>query len=66
VLCRFARELYHSLGFDWLFLFMSSTVHTETVVRAVRVLVQMLCDHTLRQHFINGEHAPTTSLAQLA
>jgi hypothetical protein len=52
---RFACELYQSLGFDWLFLFMHATIHMETVVRAVRILVQMLADSQLRQHFLNGK-----------
>ncbi len=57
---RFAHDLYHSLGFDWLFLFMHATIHTETVVRAVRILVQLLSDHTLKQHFLNGTYVVTT------
>ncbi len=52
---RFAQLLCSSLGFDWLMLFMKKSIHTETVVRSVRILVQLLCDPSLQAKFHDGD-----------
>ena len=52
---RFAQQLCSALGFDWLMLFMDKSIHTETVVRSLRILVQLLCEPSLQAKFHEGD-----------
>ena len=52
---RFAQQLCSALGFDWLMLFMDKSIHTETVVRSLRILVQLLCEPSLKAKFHEGD-----------
>ena len=52
--CRFCEQIWSVLGFDWLLLFASSTVHKTTVLRALRILFKMLMDSTALNNFQNG------------
>ena len=51
----FTRVFNSALGFDWLMLFMDASIHAETVSRAVRILIQLLTDPTLRVKFREGD-----------
>ena len=51
----FTRLFSSALGFDWLMLFMDASIHSETVTRAVRILIQLLTDPTLRPKFREGD-----------
>jgi len=52
---RFAHQLCSALGFDWLMLFLGKSIHTETVVRSLRILAQLLCDPALQSKFSSGD-----------
>ena len=51
---RFCEQLYKSLGFDWLLLFLNSNIHKETVIRGVRMLCRMLTDVSALNKFQSG------------
>ena len=51
---RFCEQIWSVLGFDWLLLFTSSTVHKTTVLRALRILLKMLMDSTALNNFQSG------------
>ena len=54
-ICSFIYVFNSALGFDWLMLFMDASIHAETVSRAVRILIQLLTDPTLRVKFHEGD-----------
>ena len=51
---RFAEQLYNTLGFDWLLLFLGAKVHKATVLRAIRMLFKILSDSSALSNFQNG------------
>ena len=52
---RFVHLVCDTLGFDWLLLFLQTQVHLDTVVRALRMLVLLLSDPSLRKRFVVGD-----------
>eukprot|EP00111_Clytia_hemisphaerica_P006851 TCONS_00019802-protein len=50
----FCEQLYKSLGFDWLLLFLGNNVHKETVIRGLRMLCRMLSDVGALNKFQSG------------
>lgn len=51
---QFAEQLYTTLGFDWILLFLGSNIHKTTVLRGIRMLFKMLSDSTALHSFQNG------------
>ena len=54
LLYRFANQVSTTLGFDWLIMFVQPPVHVETVVRAIRMLVLLSSEKSLRNKFLSG------------
>ena len=52
---RFALLLGEALGLDWILLFLHRHTHHDTVIRALRLLVQLLSLEKLQQRFHDGE-----------
>ena len=52
---RFALLLSDALGLDWILLFLQKHIHTDTVTRALRMLVQILSLEKIQQKFHEGE-----------
>ena len=50
----FAHQVVATLGFDWLLLFLQPQVHIETVVRALRILICLLSESSIRKRFLSG------------
>ena len=52
---RFAVLVSEAVGLDWVLLFLHANTHTDTVSRALRLLVQLLSIERLQQRFHEGE-----------
>ena len=52
---RFALLLCEALGLDWLMLFLHRNTHTDTITRALRMLIQLLSIERIQQKFHEGE-----------
>ena len=52
---RFALLLGDVLGLDWILLFLQPNTHSDTVTRALRILIQLLSIERLQQRFHDGE-----------
>ena len=52
---KFGEIIYKGLGFNWIFLFFQKCIHYTTVLRAFKLLQQLLLNKTLYQRFTSGQ-----------
>ena len=52
---RFAVLLCDAVGLDWVILFLQPNIHTDTVIKALRILVQLLSIEKIQQKFHDGD-----------
>ena len=54
-LSRFAVLLSQAVGLDWVLLFLQPNIHSDTITRALRILIQLLSVEKLQQKFHEGD-----------